>query len=155
MKTSPPNGFTLIEISIALLVLTVGILAIVGVSTSSLDAGRNTQDEQLAVAFADMVFGYYQSETNWSNIPPDGNYTIDDYANTQLTLLPDTQTLYENLVIDPTTGNTLTNGILHYTFAAAQNSTSTKELTLHIWPGYQKTKRPLIFHTKIYNWQQP
>lgn len=154
-KRTPKAGFTLIEISLALLVLAVGILAIVGVTSSSFESGRKAQDELHAVAFADMVFGYYQTQTNWNFIPPSTDsqaFKIYDYANTIVTLKTGTPTHFINLALD-CIDQPIETATLTYQLDARDHG-KTKELNLQIWPGYQTSGRANIFHINLYNWQQ-
>ncbi len=136
------RGFTLIEIMLALLVVTVGIVAMVGLLSNSLDSSAKSHDDLHAVAFADLVLNYFHSVTNWSEIPPAGPWTVPGYEG-------GTVNLNDGRFTGQSGEGEYT---LTYAFTAASPSPSLKELTLKVWPGFGTNGLPRTFHTEIYNW---
>ncbi|MEE9368109.1 MAG: prepilin-type N-terminal cleavage/methylation domain-containing protein [Pontiella sp.] len=136
------RGFTLIEIMLALLVVTIGIVAITGLLGTSLDSSAKSHDDLNIVSFSDMVLNYYHASTNWSEVPPDGSWTVKDYEENPLDL----------------TSGQFTSGIgknghtVSFQLTAANQDSNVKELTLKVWPGYNTNGTSRTFYTEIYNW---
>jgi Tfp pilus assembly protein PilV len=144
-------GFTLIEIMLSLLVVTIGIVAVIGLLGTSLDSSAKAHSDLNAVSFSDMVFNYYHAVTNWNEIPPDGSARVPDYAGNTLDLSAGTFTCMASGIRN-TAVETYT---VSYTFSARQRGQNVKELSLHVWPGLGNTNdqtRARFFYTEIYNW---
>ncbi len=144
-------GFTLIEIMLALLVISIGIVSMTGLLGTSLDSSAKSHSDLHVVSFADMVFNYYHSVTDWSEIPPDGSGLIPDYTGNTVDLSSGTFTCRV-----PGVGNTpVDTYTVSYTFNAQTRGQNIKELSLEIWPGLGNTNnqtRARTFYTEIYNW---
>jgi prepilin-type N-terminal cleavage/methylation domain-containing protein len=70
-KFAKRNGFTLVEIALALLVVSLGMLAIFGLFPSGLDASRRAVDDTYAAFFADEVFNGFKAQiavTPWDEL---------------------------------------------------------------------------------------
>lgn len=158
MTGKPPSsgkrqaGFTLIEIMLALLVVTVGILAMTGLLGTSLDTSVKAHEDLDAVSFADMVFNYYHSSTNWSEIPPDGSWTVPDYNGGDVNLASGQFTCLALPRFGNTEEKTYT---VSYILHAAQPEPGIKALTLQVWPGYATNGTPRTFYTELYRWVKP
>lgn len=68
-------GFSLVEVSLALLVVSIGLLAIVGLFPTSLGMGKRAIDETYASFLADSAFAsfkgataYYTNTTTWTQL---------------------------------------------------------------------------------------
>jgi prepilin-type N-terminal cleavage/methylation domain-containing protein len=161
MKTHPSStnqkqsGFTLIEIVLALLVITVGIVAVTGLLGSSLDTTVKSHDDLHAVSFSDLVFNYYHSLTNWNDIPPSGAAELDlpDYAGHPFTLQLDTVHQFVNR-LPGFNGNEQERYTVSYLFGAEQQDDSLKRLTLQVWPGYGTNETARTFCSEYYNWMK-
>ncbi|NCD32316.1 MAG: hypothetical protein EOL87_02740 [Spartobacteria bacterium] len=68
MKIGLKQGFSLVEIALALLVIGIGVITVVGLFGSSLDAGSTARQEMIMGNFADMVFGSLDA-MGWEKIP--------------------------------------------------------------------------------------
>lgn len=151
----PMNGkikhaFTLIEIMLALLVVSVGIVAMIGLLSSTLDSSSKAHNDLNIVSFSDMVFNYCHSVTNWSSIPTTGTLTIPDYTFVDTPIQINQLAQFECRV--PNFGN---NERSTYTVSYILNVTdagTTKELSLRVWPGFSTNGYPRIFYTEFYNW---
>lgn len=153
MRMKPPNkhGFTLIEIMLALLVVTVGIVAITGVLGTALDTSAKSHDDLHVVGFADMVLNHYHAATNWSEIPPEGSLEVPDYNAGTLNLQLDALQRFTCTVpgFGGTDKETYTVG---YVLHAEQPARNVKTLSLQVWPGYSTNAAPRTFYTEFYNW---
>lgn len=147
------RGFTLIEILLALLVLTIGIISVVGVLSTALDTNVKARDDLDMVSFADMVLNHCHGIEDWNSIPNSGNLTLKDYSENDLILLigppaalyTSRSTLSDSSTID------------RYTVTYEldiQQSGNRKIVTLKVWPGYNSTGKPRLFQTEIYNWDK-
>lgn len=150
MAGKKTTGFTLIEIMLALLVVAIGIVAMTGLLGTALDTSEKSHDDLDAISFADMVFNYYHSTTNWNGIPPDGEWTVPDYNGGTVDLRtgqPFTckiQGFVATNLEEPYT--------VSYILHATQPEPDIKALTLQVWPGYATNGTPRTFYTEIYNW---
>jgi prepilin-type N-terminal cleavage/methylation domain-containing protein len=81
--TNNKNGFSLIELTFALMITGMGILAIFHVFPSGLDAGKSAVADTRAVEFAQSVFEAYRYEVSqmdqkaWDDEFDDDDYTLD------------------------------------------------------------------------------
>ncbi len=141
------RGFTLIEIMLALLVVSIGIVAVSGLLGSSLDTSAKSHDDLHVVSFADMVLNYYHSSTNWNEIPPDGPWTVPGYDGTPVDLA---SSLYTCRVLN-SDADIYT---VSFELIAEAPADNIKVLTLRVWPGYGTNSTPRMFHTEIYNWKK-
>lgn len=58
------RGFTLIEILIALVIVSVGVLALGGLGITTLDSGQVSRERLTAVHLAEQVLEYWQQDAN-------------------------------------------------------------------------------------------
>jgi prepilin-type N-terminal cleavage/methylation domain-containing protein len=142
------QGFTLIEIMLALLVVTIGIVATIGLLGTSLDTSAKSHDDLNIVSFADMVFNYCHSETNWNSIPSSGNLTVPDYDLGTEPLQIGSLAQFTSQV--PGSGNTPKTYTVSY-LLKIQPIGNTKQLTLQVWSGPGTNNRPRTFYTELYN----
>lgn len=145
-------GFTLIEIMLALLVVSIGIVAMIGLLGTSLDSSAKSHSELNLVSFADMVFNYYHSVTDWNEIPPDGSLLVPKYASTNFMDLSSGTFTCRLPGVDGMPIDTYT---VSYVFTARTRGLNIKELNLKIWPGRgneNDQNRARNFYTEIYNW---
>jgi prepilin-type N-terminal cleavage/methylation domain-containing protein len=143
-KPPQARGFTLIEIMLAMLVMTVGIVAMTGLLGTALDTSATARDDLHAVSFADMVFNYYHA-ADWNDVPPDGSWIVPDYDGGTLTL--NASGRFDGIVSGTETYT------LSYRFDARMVE-GRKALTLQVWPGRGTTGSPRIFQTELYNWEK-
>ncbi|QBG46188.1 hypothetical protein EGM51_01755 [Verrucomicrobia bacterium S94] len=145
-------GFTLMEILLTLLVISIGVVSLIGLLVSTLDTHHRTRDDLHIVSFADLVLNPLHS-VDW-NI---------------LSSLPESITLpdYDGTAVDIETGSTAR----FTSFAEGRNGTAAERFTvtyqldlahnrnsitaeLKVWPGYTAEGNPRIFQTRIYNWRK-
>ena len=156
MKRPRPNleknrsGFTLIEILLALLVIMIGVVTMAGLLGSSMDAGTKASDDLHIVSFADMVLNHCHA-TAWDNLTP-GSLTLKDYAGNPATLTTGTTDRFSSEAIGKD-GRSSERFTVSYQLSIQVNG-HVKTVTLRVWPGYDITGTPRIFHTEIYNWKK-
>jgi len=89
-----PSGFSLVEVVLALGVLSFSILAIMGIIPAGLSSSRSSQDETRAAQLAQMVFASLASgaPSNFASVPitaVGGNIAIDLTGSATQTLYGD------------------------------------------------------------------
>ncbi len=143
-------GFTLIEIVLALLVVTVGIVAMTGLLATSLDTSTETQDDLRIVGFAELVLNHLHARSDFGSIPASGTLAISDYAGGTANLEIGPATPFEYR-LPGATGAEAVRYPLTYRLAirAAGNIL---EVLLEVWPGYGTAGNPRIFYTELYDW---
>lgn len=144
------RGFTLLEIMFALLIVSIGIVSVIGVLSSTLDTTSKVRDDLHMVSFADMVLNHFQALEDWSSLPTSGTVDLTDYDETavSLTLGSTDQFTMHAKGKDAATRERFT---VTYELDIQQNG-KTKTATLRIWPGFSTVGPPKIFQTEIYNW---
>lgn len=143
-------GFTLIEILLALLVITIGVVTMAGLLGSSIDAGTKASDDVNIVSFSDMVLNHCHAAA-WDTLTP-GTLTLKDYAGNPTTLTTGTTDHFSSEAIGKD-GRSSERFTVSYQLDIQVNG-HVKTVTLRVWPGYDITGTPRIFHTEIYNWKK-
>lgn len=155
MRAGGNKGFTLIEIMLALLVITVGVVAIIGLLGSSLDSSSKTHDDLVAVSFADMVLNYCHAEP-FENVATTGSLTIPDHEGIVRDFPLGTRTFFQGIL--PRGGFSQNAPAqeygVTYELDAVAVSGDAKALTLKVWPGRDTTGEPRVFYTELYNWNK-
>lgn len=146
------RGFTLIEILLALLLLTLGIISVVGVLTTALGTNEKARSDIDGVSFADLVLNHCHAVTNWNALPATTSLSLtDDNGDLQkITMGSIAQYTSQSILFDGSTRDRYT---VSYQLEIQQNG-DLKAITLKIWPGYGATGLPRIFQTEIYNWSK-
>jgi len=157
MQTTPSipkarrSGFTLMEIMLALLVVSVGILAALGLLGSSLDTSAKTHGDLDMVSFADLVFNHCHA-AGFESVPASGTLRIPDYGQGEAELRIGSLARYTAMV--PGFANTPKEAYaVSYRLEVLEDG-RVKALSLLVWPGYDATATPRRFHTEIYNWSR-
>jgi prepilin-type N-terminal cleavage/methylation domain-containing protein len=145
------SGFTLIEIMLALLVITIGIVASIGLLSSGLDSSAKSHDDMNIVSFADMVFNYCQV-ADFDTIPPSGTIQMPGYDQDTVNLAIGSVAQF-TCSITGFSGNPKEAYIVTYRLDVIPDG-QVKALSLKIWPGYDINDNPRRFYTEIYNWRK-
>ena len=150
------SGFSLVEISLALLVVAVGMLAILGMFPSGLDQNARSISDTHAALFAEEVFSSLRvhAETNWQEIGKTiqslptaaaGNWALNN-LDIQLK-----DNIYTNVYRYPPPGDT---NIIDHAFRYRITITTNgliKAASLCFWPGqYGTTNNPAMFYSEFY-----
>ena len=144
------RGFTLMEILLALLIISIGMVSITGLLTSTLGAGSKARDDLQMVSFADMVLNQLHAET-WETVTA-GSITVTDYGGNPLTIAPGIQarhTVRARGKDDQQRDRFTVTYRLDFTA-----DTDRIEAVLRVWPGYSDAGPPTLFQTEIYNWRK-
>ncbi|MDF7809172.1 prepilin-type N-terminal cleavage/methylation domain-containing protein [Pontiellaceae bacterium B12219] len=146
------RGFTLIEILLALLIISVGVVSVAGLLSATIDSGSKAHDDLEVVAFAEMVLNHCQAETDWNALPISGNLTLFDYDETPVSLSLGSLQQF-SMTLAGKAGSSVERGVLSYilTITASGNR---KIISLQVWPGLNTTETPRVFQTECYNWNQ-
>ena len=148
------RGFTLIEILLALLVLSIGIVSVVGVLSAALGTSAKARDDLDRVSFSDMVLNHCHAIENWQNIPSTpGTLPLKDYNGNAAYISIGLPAQYTSKTYLNNGTNTIDRYTLTYTLDI-QQSGNRKIILLKIWPGFNRSGQPRLFQTEIYNWNK-
>jgi len=148
-------GFSLVEITLALLVIGVGMLAILSMFPSGLDQNARSISDTHAALFAEEVFSALRvnAETNWDGI---GDTTTDlPVSALDNWYAPNDLDVLLNNEIKTNTYRHLDNtNMVDHAFRYRITLTTTgliKEATLRFWPGeYGTASNPAMFYSEFY-----
>ena len=159
------SGFSLVEVTLALMVVAIGILSVMSLFPVGLDQNvRSIADTQMAL-FADDVFQGLRAwaEDDWEHldqaiIPPAAKGAW--ATNAEPFYMADTNNIFTNsyFMPDENTGNPLSHGEKHHirfkSTLAINTQKTVKAVTLHVWSGeFGTTNNPTIFYTEFFtNW---
>ncbi|MEI6892662.1 MAG: type II secretion system protein [Pontiella sp.] len=146
------RGFTLIEILLALLVVSMGMVSIMGVLASTLNTNRKIHADLHIVSFADMVLNHLHATENWHTLPTAGTMTLVDYNETETTITLGSTDQFHSKTIGKN-GLSLERFTVTYRLDTAVNG-NTFTATLQVWPGFSAMGKPAVFQTERYNWQK-
>ncbi len=153
------DGLTLIEITLAMLVISVGLLTVFGLFGASLRTNVATLDDTVAATFADKVFGGMRARFGDSAVfvgmdsPPvssaGGQFWSADTP--RKVILLTTGRIHEHLL--------RYDGIdyynLRYEVAIEPQGNNYRGVTLWVWLGDGSTERDKarVFHTRLYRFK--
>ncbi|WP_372807391.1 prepilin-type N-terminal cleavage/methylation domain-containing protein [Pontiella sp.] len=150
------NGFTLIEIMLALLVVTIGVVAVVGLLSSSLDSASKTHEDLNVVCFADLVLNYCHAVEDFADLPTTGSLSLPGHDTEDVILRLGAQDVFTATL--PLSQLTLLSEPQEYTVTyqldIAADGAHIKTVSLQVWPGYETAGTPRRFYTEIYNWKK-
>lgn len=153
VKFNHRQGFTLIEIILALLVVMIGIVAVVGLLGTSLDSSARAHDDLNTVGFADMVLNYLHAE-DYEHIAGSGSMTIPDYDGEASSISIGEMATY-TIKRGPDDEHEAMNYPITYQLDISDRAgPNSKAVSLRIWPGYYTNTAPQSFYTEIYNWEK-
>lgn len=148
-------GFSLVEISLALLIVAIGMLAILGMFPSGLDQNSRSISDTHAALFAEEVFSSLRvhAEPNWQeigvtiiNLPAaaSNNWHPDYDLRIWLNSLMET-----NIYRHPDNTNMIDHAF-RYRITLTTNGLI-KAATVRFWPGeYGTTNNPTMFYSEFY-----
>jgi len=155
------RGFTLTEVVLAIMIITIGVLAAAGLIAESLANSKRTHDDMIAVSFSDMVFATMRegiATTNWSigeqlvvyednSLPNDA--TVVETSGNQ-------RRFYNVINLDRQKSFTPYSGTLghmtNYIVSYEINNNPTASglgVEIRVWPGYDTSVRPRIFYNEF------
>ncbi len=158
-KAAPGAAFSLIEVMLALMVVSVGMLAILGLFPMALDQNARAVANSHAALFADEVLSglHACADDNWASLnanlaipvaaadvwgePVSGPYMTNRF--TGANVATNIYKLYED--------TNIVNHALRYRLALVTNG-DIKAATLWVWSGqYGVTSAPIVFYAEFFN----
>lgn len=138
---SPCTGFTLAEVLVSLLILSVAILALMALILSTLRAGQKSSDRPVGLLAADSALDYWLSEVkvNYPNEPAATFWNTTNSVSTPWRSgkvnINNTEFIYslyaENIDLQPSTGKTLT-------IAGVPNRLKKVDVVVWWWDGQRQ-----------------
>ncbi len=151
------DGLTLVEITLAMLVISVGLLTVFGLFGASLRTNVATLDDTVAATFADKVFGGMRARFGESAVfvgmdsPPAAASGSRFWAGTTRTVIRLTPGIHEHSLLyeDIDYYN------LSYEVEIDPQLNKYRGVTLRVWLGEGSTDRDKarVFHTRIYDFK--
>ena len=154
----PSSGFSLVEVTLALMVMAIGILSIMSLFPAGLDQNARSIADTHAAFFAEEVFGglHATAETNWAglanvSLPVAARYDMWPDVTNQIQV---TGTNITTIVYKYTpSAITYEDHALRYRLALTNNGLL-KAATLWVWPGeFGSTNDPSIFYAEFFRWK--
>lgn len=157
------RGFTLVEVSLALLVLSVGVLTAYALFPEGLNAGRAATSDTQSAMFADIIFRSYRAASTyvpWNQITTTrvrvpGEGTIWNGSGRTIEIIPSTSSIqtYRNQL---SVGGTLIDeNALRYKLEFREITAGRlMVVSLYIWPGLFGPTDPAsaqYYYTELYN----
>lgn len=153
------SGFSLVEVSLALLIVGVAMLTILGLFPAGLEQNARSIGDTRAALFAEEVCGALRvhAETNWPAIGVSigalGCAASNNWDNQVSLAIRLNNKVQTNIYRHPDNTN-LINHALRYRAALATNG-AIKALALRVWTGqYGTTNNPAIFYAEFYRSSQ-
>ena len=144
------RGFTLIEVLLALLVVTTGVIAATGLLGSALDADAKARADLHAVSFADLVLNHLQAAERWEAIPTMGAWSLPDYRGKPTVVLLGGVHTFTSF-----SAGKVGSGRARFTVSyqlEIQQQGRVKQVSLKVWPGATPRGEARLFQTSIYDW---
>lgn len=151
----PSSAFSLVEVTLALMVMAIGILSIMSLFPAGLDQNARSIADTHAAFFAEEVFGglHARAETNWFGLDKDlpiATTNWDESVNPLTTFI--TSTVATNKYC-PKSKPDYEDHALRYRLVLTTNGLI-KSATLFVWPGeFGSTNDPSIFYAEFFRWK--
>lgn len=155
-------GFSLVEVALALLVVSVGLAAVFSLFPSGADSNRKAiQDTQMGL-FADYVlngFRHQAEEVTWDAVTDGGGFSISALGGTYAWSNPDPVYADQSGVRAITYRSVSDSAIEEMAFRyqlriyPVAGRPNVKALVLNVWPGaYGVLAGTNVFYTEVYNY---
>ncbi|MDP2989987.1 MAG: prepilin-type N-terminal cleavage/methylation domain-containing protein [Kiritimatiellota bacterium] len=148
----PSSGFSLVEVTLALMVMAIGILSIMSLFPAGLDQNARSIADTHAAFFAEEVFAGLQAraETNWAELAA---AQLPVAASDMWTNTNRVHVSGINVVLNKYEYNTYEDHALRYRLVLTTNGLL-KAATLFVWPGeFGSTNDPSIFYAEFFRWK--
>lgn len=149
-------GFSLVEISLALLVIAIGMLAILGMFPSGLDQNARSISDTHAALFAEEVFSAIRvhAETNWQKIGSADIISLPVAASNNWNSDYDLKIWLDNEMATNIYRHPGDSNIVDHAFRYRITLTTNgliKSAFLRFWPGeFGTTNNPTLFYSEFY-----
>ncbi|MCX6991801.1 MAG: hypothetical protein NT011_01525 [Kiritimatiellaeota bacterium] len=148
-----PPAFSLVEVTLALMVMAIGILSIMSLFPAGLDQNARSIADTHAAFFAEEVFGglQAQAETNWARL---AEAPLPVAASNLWSPAPSSVYVTgTNVTTNSYKYNGFEDHALRYRLVLTTNGLL-KKTTLFVWPGeFGTTKDPSIFYAEFFRWK--
>lgn len=155
------RGFTLVEVSLAILVVGLGLLAVFSLFPSGMNLSKSASDDTQAAMFAEEALNGMRAKidgsasvwsnlsSSWQNVPTMGMWT-----NANLLIITNTHGLIRTNIYKSWGGE---EDALRYSLQfGTQYVDRVKSARLRVWAGrYGRTDNPVEFYTEFYNFRSP
>jgi len=156
-------GFSMVEVALAILVLSVGLLAVFGLFGDALETNKSTIADTQSALFADEVLNGFKASaltmtnaTNWaSNLQ---GITVSNPAVWQASAIPikaDGSVRTNQYNYTPVSGSMgqLTDYAYRYQLSLTNSpaGANVQGVMLQVWPIGVASNAPLVFYTEVYN----
>lgn len=145
------SGFSLVEVTLALMVMAIGILSIMSLFPAGLDQNARSIADTHAAFFAEEVFGglHAKAETDWENLE---SFNVPVAASNMW--LPGTNVFVtgSNVATNVYTYGSYEDHALRYRLVVtnAVGNGQLKKATLFVWPGeFGTTSDPSMFYAEF------
>jgi len=155
------QGFSLVEVTLAMMVAAIGMFSVISMFTAGLDQNIRSKNDTQAAFFADEVFNglLAASEVSWASIGENNGITNLIIAADQAWDKPETldviidnniHTNVYRLCVD----NNIENHAFRYSLSVKRKDICTKSATLCVYPGeFGTTNDPQAFYMLVFNYQ--
>ncbi len=154
------SGFSLVEVTLALMVMAIGILSIMSLFPAGLDQNVRSIADTHAAFFAEEVFGGLQAraETNWAGLA-EAQLSV-AASNMWSGMTNRVHVTGTNVVMNKyeykdtsSSGNIYEDHALRYRLVLTTNGLL-KAATLFVWPGeFGSTNDPSMFYAEFFRWK--
>ena len=159
------RGFSLVEVTLAMMVAAIGMFSIISMFTAGLDQNIRSKNDTQAAFFAEEVFNglLAESETHWAYIGATNGVTnlIIAAGSKKYPVWDNPETL--SVIIDNNIhtniyrlydDNNFENHSFRYSLSVERKDRCTKSATLCVYPGeFGATNDPHLFYMSIFNYQ--
>lgn len=156
------RGFTLVEVSLALLVMSVGVLTAYALFPEGLNASKSASDDTQGALFADIVFRSYRAVATYrpwnqiatTQVPVPGYGTVWNGSGATATIIPgSTIQTYRNVA--NVAGVAVDELALRYKLEFREITPNRRmAISLYVWSGLYGSTSPndaLFYYTELYN----
>ena len=154
------QGFSLVEVTLAMMVAAIGLFSVVSMFTAGLDQNIRAKSDTQAAFFADEVFNglLAASESSWSAIGVNGGKTNliiaadGTWKNFETLDVIMDNNIHTNIYSTANTG--IENHSFRYSLGIEKKDRCIKSATLCVYPGeYGSTNDPHVFYMDMFNYQ--
>ncbi len=160
---SPPRaalcgdaGFTLMEIALSILVISIGLMAVFALFPAGMSANKHAVDDTYAAMFAEEVFhgARGQAAMNWGNIenmqiPPRSS---DMWADLAQQVVIANEADFRTIEYNPADVEDLTDYAVRYRFTVESINDNRAYALLEVLAGaFGPTDDPILFYTEFFN----
>lgn len=162
IRPSKKSGFSLIEVALALLVVSIGLVATVGMLPGGLENSKKASDDTQSALFADYVLNSLRAlssvsnaaVTRWSDIgdtKPKIPIAAPDMWDQGTTLTINPGTGKQNISFRPAANKDIEELAFAYDLVIQDLNATTKRATLNIWiPSKLNTNSPQTYYADLY-----